>query len=616
MLSDTTTKRLNALGEISKQGKKVNGLFRLMESPLLWEQAYTNIYSNKGAMTKGVDGATLDGFSDERAAGIVKLLKGDRYRFNPSRRVYIPKANGKLRPLGIPTADDKLVQEVVRIILERIYEPVFKDSSHGFRPHRSCHTVLRCIQHSWTGVKWIIDMDIQGFFDNIDHEVLVRLLERRIDDKRFTGIIKALLKAGYLDGWKFHGTYSGTPQGGIVSPLLANIYLHELDVFMEAMIAEFNKGKRRQDNPEYRHYAYEIKKLRREYDRCRGNGEVERLKAIRTEIQKYDVIRKKLPAFNPRDPNFRRLTYCRYADDFVIGVIGSKRDSRAVMDKVRSFIQSELKLSIAEEKSGIRHSSEKTRFLGYDVSMYQGERIVKTTRCGWHTTARSIAEKIELSIPQEKLAAFCRNKGYGNYDRYTMIHRSALLNLSDAEIITIYNAEFRGLVNYYILATGAKKTLGKLQGIWIGSLLKTLARKHQCSVRRIVRKIRVSQGEYRLTEKHKGKTRTIRVFRMKDIERQPLRYPTVDTCPNTSRYRVVYSELAQRMRAQRCEYCGRKGGYFEVHLVGQLKHIRNGTEKWQKLMSDMRRKTLVLCVDCHRLLHDGELPEWKNFIYK
>jgi RNA-directed DNA polymerase len=248
--------------------------------------------------------------------------------------------------------------------------------------------------------------------------------------------------------------------------------------------------------------------------------------------------------------------------------------------------------------------------------MYQGERIVKTTRWSRRTTVRSIAEKIELSIPQEKLAAFCHNKGYGNYDQYSMIHRSALLNLSDAEIITIYNAEFRGLVHYYLLAASVKKTLGKLQGIWIGSLLKTLARKHQCSVRKMARKLRVSQGEYLLTEKHKGKARTVRVFRMKDIEKHPLRYPALDTCPNTSRYRAVYSELARRMRAQRCEYCGRKDGYFEVHHVGQLKRIRNGTEKWQKMMNDMRRKTLVLCVECHRLLHDGELPEWRNFMYK
>lgn len=459
-------------------------------------------------------------------------------------------------------------------------------------------------------------MDVQGFFDNIDHEIMIRLLEKRIDDKRFIGLIKAMMKAGYVDDWKYHGTYSGTPQGGIISPLLANIYLHELDEFMENMIVNFNKGKKRQDNPEYKHYVYEICKLRKEYDKISSEGNDERLKEIRTEIQSIDKIRKKLPGFNGHDPNFRRLTYCRYADDFVIGVIGSKEDSKNVMDMVQHYIHHELNLSVAEDKSGIRHATEKTRFLGYDISMYKGERIVKITRCNRHTTARSLAEKIDLSIPQEKLAKFCQNKGYGDYDQYSMIHRSSLLNYSDAEIITIYNAEFRGLVNYYILATSAKKTLGKLQGIWIGSLLKTLARKHQCSVRSIARKIRVSAGEYVLTERQKGKARTVRVFRMKDIEKEPKRYPGVDECPNTSRYQAVYSELARRMRAQRCEYCGRIDGNYEVHHVGQLKSIQNGTEKWQRLMNNMRRKTLVLCKECHRLLHDGELLECRYSMYK
>ena len=560
MLSETTIKRLSALGEISKQGKRVNGLFRLMENPFLWEQAYANIYSNKGAMTKGVDGTTMDGYSNERAANIIKLLKEERYRFNPSRRVYIPKANGKMRPLGIPTADDKLVQEIVRIILEQIYEPVFKDSSHGFRTRRSCHTALRCIQHSWTGVKWIIDMDVQGFFDNIDHEIMIRLLEKRIDDKRFIGLIKAMMKAGYIDDWKYHGTYSGTPQGGIISPLLANIYLHKLDEFMENMIVNFNKGKRRQDNPEYRHYGHKIGMRRKEYDKISSGGNDVRLKEIRGEIRSYDEIRKKLPAFNSHDPNFKRLTYCRYADDFLIGVIGSKEDSINILDNVRQFVRVELKLSIAEDKSGVRHATDKTRFLGYDISIYKGKRIVKTTRCNRYTTMRSTAGKIELSIPQEKLRKFCQSKGYGDYDQYSMNHRSSFLNNSDAEIITIYNAEFRGLVNYYILAASPKKTLGKLQGIWIGSLLKTLACKHQCSVGSIFKKLRVSAGEYVLTESRGGKTRTVRVFRMKDIEKEPKRYPRIDECPNTSRYQAVYSELARRMRAQRCEYCGRNDG--------------------------------------------------------
>jgi len=166
MLPDTVNRRLEARGVISVQGQRVNGLFRLMESPLLWYEAYAHIYANSGATTKGTDGTSLDGFSTERVTALIERLKSGTYRPHPTRRVYIPKANGKTRPLGIPSGDDKLVQEVVRNILEHIYEPVFQNSAHGFRPKRSCHTALTAIKETWTAVKWIVDMDIQGCFDH------------------------------------------------------------------------------------------------------------------------------------------------------------------------------------------------------------------------------------------------------------------------------------------------------------------------------------------------------------------------------------------------------------------------------------------------------------------
>jgi RNA-directed DNA polymerase len=168
MLPETVKKRLEALGHLSRQGTRINGLYRLMESPALWLRAYAKISANEGATTKGVDRSTMDGFSLERAANIIALLKENRYRFKPVRRTYIPKANGKSRPLGVPSGDDKLVQEVVRVLLEHIYEPIFSDHSHGFRPKRSCHTALAQIQRTWAGVIWLVDIDIKGFYDNIE----------------------------------------------------------------------------------------------------------------------------------------------------------------------------------------------------------------------------------------------------------------------------------------------------------------------------------------------------------------------------------------------------------------------------------------------------------------
>ncbi len=214
--------RIGQLPALSRAGKRINGLHRLMRSSHLYELAYMQVSRNRGALTPGVDGATFDGMSLEKIARLVQRVAEGSYRPRPVRRVYIPKANGKTRPLGIPTAEDRLVQEVVRIILQAIYEPVFLDESHGFRPGRSCHTALETIQRTWTGTKWLIEVDVRGFFDNIDHAVLLGLLERRIDDKRFVGLIRAMLEAGYMENWTVERTYSGAPQGGVVSPLLAS----------------------------------------------------------------------------------------------------------------------------------------------------------------------------------------------------------------------------------------------------------------------------------------------------------------------------------------------------------------------------------------------------------
>ena len=296
MLAETVMRRLEALETISQQGKRINGLFRLMENPLLWHEAYANIYANHGALTKGADNVTLDGFSEKRVTSIIARLKAGSYRFQPVRRTYIRKANGKKRPLGISSGDDKLVQEVVRIILERIYEPIFEDSSHGFRPGRSPHTALGQIKQEWTAVKWLVDMDLQSYFDTIPHEVLIALLEKKIEDKRFIGLIQAMLGAGYLENWTYHTTYSGVPQGSIASPILANVVLHELDLFMKFLKERFDAGKRRRANNAYIHYSNKINRLRRKYDTLKGKEANQKtLQDIKHTIQRLKQQRRKFP---------------------------------------------------------------------------------------------------------------------------------------------------------------------------------------------------------------------------------------------------------------------------------------------------------------------------------
>ena len=609
MLTETVIRRLDALGDISQQGKRINGLFRLMENPILWYKAYANIYANDGATTKGVDDVTLDGFSEKRVMAIIARLKDGSYCFQPVRRTYVPKKNGKKRPLGISSGDDKLVQEVVRNILERIYEPIFKTSSHGFRPGRSPHTALEQIGKQWTAVKWIVDMDLKSYFDTINHELLIGLLAKKIEDKCFLRLIQAMLDAGYLEDWTYHTTYSGVPQGSIVSPILANIFLHEFDIYMQAMKEKFDTGRERELNPVYRSHSNKIRRLRMKWKTLKGKGASRKeLQETQREIEEVKRQRRKTPSSDPFDREYKRLYYCRYADDFIVGIIGSKADAEAAGAEMRAFLQETLKLTISEEKSHIRSAKEGATFVGYWIKTYTGKRIVKVKRGSQCYTAETMAERLQLHIPPGKLQRFCTDKGYGNYAAARGTQRSRFLSLSDAEIILAYNGELRGLANYYALACNVKGEMSKLAWIWQTSLFKTLANKHKGSISQTTKRLKTDDG-YVLTVKGKQKTRTIRVFRLKDLKPPNATSGSIDMLPNTSPLTLSRSELIRRLNAEQCEYCGTKEGPFEVHHIRRMKDVARGKQLWQQMMAARNRKTLVLCLQCHHLLHAGKLPD-------
>ena len=319
---------INLLSSLQKHSCDKNysyeRLYRNLFNRDLFLLAYQNIYASQGNMTQGTDGKTIDGMSIRRIDKLIESLKDESYQPQPSRRTYIPKKNGKLRPLGIPSFDDKLIQEVIRMLLEAVYENSFSDTSHGFRPKRSCHTALQQIQTRFTGVKWFVEGDIKGFFDNINHEILIKILSERIKDERFLRLIRKFLKAGYLEEWRFHNTYSGTPQGGIISPILANIYLDKLDKFMEKLQTEFNCGERRKRHKE----TYELEKKRGVLAKNLRKATNETEKSVLLEkIRELDKKKGDYPSSDPFDGDFKRLQYTRYADDFIVGIIGSKADA-------------------------------------------------------------------------------------------------------------------------------------------------------------------------------------------------------------------------------------------------------------------------------------------------
>lgn len=478
MLTDKTTKRLHGLSQCSKNGHKVKRVFQLMTNyPDLWNEVVDGIGRNKGAKTPGVDGET-HATASRRLDAIRESLRADAYRPKPTRRVYIPKKSGKLRPLGIPTATDKLVQAMAARILEAIYEPVFSDSSHGFRKGRSCHTALDEFQYNWQSTKWIIEADFRGCFDNINHDVLIELLAKRIDDRQFLKLIRSFLRAGYLEQWVYHRTYSGTPQGGTVSPILANIYLHELDEWLQQKATAFNRGRWRANNPVYKtlysRFIYTLKRAQK----LRASGMIDEAKRLEPAIKERKEAYLKCPPSLSHDPNFRRMRFIRYADDFVIGIIGSKAEARQILTDLTDFVEHTLKMELAPEKTGIVHGSEGTRFLGYDIKLkIAPDRVVKTK----HGVRRTMSIGTTwLEWPMESALKFAWERGYiTDIQTCRTRSRSPLLNLTEEEIIQRHIQELRGVSNYYSRAKNWKHVGGRLRWFCQDSLVRTLAAKNR-----------------------------------------------------------------------------------------------------------------------------------------
>src|SRR6476620_990616 len=449
---------LGVLRERGRKGLPCEQLYRQMFNRDLYFLAYGKIYSNKGAMTPGASEETADGMSGEKIDQIIGLMRLEKYRFSPARRVYIPKKNGRLRPLGMPTWPDKLVGEVVRLLLEAFYDPQFSDSSHGFRKSRGCHTALREIGSTWTGTAWFIEGDISDCFGSLDHEILLGILAEKIHDNRFLRLIRNMLKAGYLEDWDYRDTLSGVPQGGTVSPVLSNIYLDKLDKFVEQeLIPQYTRGARRRLNPEYSRVQSRMRRARTRGDRAAAR---DLQKQLRT-----------LPRDDPMDPGYRRLKYLRYADDHILGFIGPKAEAEQIKAELAAFLRETLALELNQSKTLISHARTRAaRFLGYEITVQHCD--TKLTN-GCRSANGGIALRVPLDVIKAKCAPYLR--------RGKPWHRPQFQNLPDYDIVRIYGAEYRGIVNYYLLAQEAW-LLSALRWNTETSMLKTLAAKHRSSV--------------------------------------------------------------------------------------------------------------------------------------
>ena len=588
MQSATTV--LGVLRERGRRGLPLNELYRQLFNPQLYLMAYGRIYANKGAMTPGASGETADGMSLGKIGRIIDALRHERYRFSPVKPVYIPKKSGKLRPLGLPPWSDKLVGEVIRLLLEAYYEPQFSGCSHGFRPGRGCHTALSEVANTWTGTTWFIEGDVSDCFGSFDHETMVRILAEKIHDNRFLRLMRNMLQAGYLEDWKWNATLSGVPQGGVVSPVLSNIYLHRLDNFVETvLIPEYTRGGRRKQDTGYA-------RVQAAFMRSRKRGDHATARELRKRLRS-------MPSGDPRDPGYRRLRYCRYADDTLLGFAGPRAEAEEIKQRLAAFLRDDLKLELSQDKTLITHArTQAARFLGYEITVLHNDR--KVTK-----GIRRANGTVSLRVP----AAVIKAKSVPYLARGKRARRPRLRNEDDHTIVSTYGAEYRGIVQYYLLA-GNVARLYRLQWVMETSLLKTLADKHRSSVSKMARKHKAATdtpyGPRKCLEariERTGRKPLVARFGGIPLRRQRDAVLT-DRLPVPGIIR--HKELVTRLLADRCEICG-STGQVDVHQVRKLADlVKPGQSRpaWAELMARRRRKTLVVCPSCHGNIHGQPLP--------
>jgi group II intron reverse transcriptase/maturase len=580
---------LGVLRERGRRGLPCTELYRQLFNPQLYLVAYGRIYSNKGAMTPGVTGETADGMSRDKIDRIIEAMRHERYRFSPVRRIYIPKKNGNMRPLGLPSWSDKLVGEVIRLLLKAYYEPRFSDHSYGFRPGRGCHTALRDVAETWTGTTWFIEADISDCFGSFDHQIMVDTLTENIHDNRFLRLVRNMLTAGYLEDWVWGSTFSGVPQGGVVSPILSNIYLHRLDTFIETvLIPRYTRGVSRVSNWEYTRVASAIGRAKKRGDRA--------------QVRKLRQRLHSLPSQDPRDPRYRRLRYARYADDHLLGFVGPKAEAEEITQHLATFLRDDLKLELSQEKTLITHArTGAARFLGYEITIQHSNHRLTRGR-------RAVNGVVRLRVPMKVIKAKCAPY----LERGKPATRRPLVNRGAFDIVATYGAEYRGIIQYYLLAADVYR-LNRLEGVMKTSMLKTLACKYDSTVRKMAARYKAKTDTphglrtcFHVTVEREGRKPLVARFGGIPLKRQK-KAVLHDRIPK----RVTYprKELPLRLLAGKCEICGHTGN-VSVHHVRKLTDLGQpgpSQPAWATLMAKRRRKTLVVCPPCHEAIHTENL---------
>lgn len=570
--------------------RRFNKLYKLVSEPEMLLMAWDKCRQNKGSRTPGVDGETRDDVDAEMLEHLSKALKDGSYRPSPVRRQYIPKRNGKMRPLGIPSIRDRIVQAAAALVLEAIYEPVFHPCSHGFRPKRSAISALRHVAYTYrAGVTWVIEGDIKSCFDALPHAVILDTLRKRVKDERFIALIARFLAAGVMEDGKVNATYSGTPQGGIASPILANIVLHEFDQWI-CMELEANPAKENQRSYYKRQTkAYLNLTARIKYRRHQlKTGQIPAGKIasqVKAELEELEDKRDHTLPSVPR----KAIYYVRYADDFLVLLSGAtKEEARTLKERMGQWLQEHLGLTLSEEKTLITHVSEKLRFLGYNV---QGISNPNGTR--WARLSIPVETQRELV---ERLKAATR-----------------YFQAPELDVFTNVNALMRGWCNYYRFASNAANRMQRLTGVVFWRTASYLSRKHDFSTRKVIRKryaVDPTSGRKALfTIKPDGSRYFIWNQKPKSISIRCSQGSAEDHRPYISTMWANGNSIEKKAQLVhqangKCEKCGRSDVPLIGHHPKRLRHAAPGTANSAK--SGYEQPGKLLCGTCHKKHHHGD----------
>lgn len=571
-------------------------------------KAYELVSKSKASNTKGVDSETLDSYSKDTIYSVSKSLKDHSFRFKPIRRVEIPKHNGGIRKLGIPSPRDKVIQKVMAMALEEIYEPKFLNSSHGFRPERGTHSALKSIM-GWNGTKWFIEGDISKCFDTLDHNILEQLLKKEISSKPFIDLYWKAVKSHYINPANKVKELSnvGVPQGGVLSPMLSNIYLHELDKFMQTKVEKSRKsGPTSIDNPEYKKVHTKISNMRQyfspTYRRNRSltkEQEQERLK----EILKLEKVRAKHSS--RIQGSGYRVYYVRYADDFLIGINGPRQIAEELKQELQTFLLDELKLTLNSGKTKVTRSDKGAYFLGARLKCHtsrtndQKRRTSSVTKTGRKVRARVPQGRIIALAPLEHLIKKLQSQGVcriRNLRKHDVIptRKTAWVNLDLVTIIKKYNDVWQGLLNYYSFAYN-RCQLNYIQYLLLHSLACTLMNKLKLNSRRQVFK---KYGKTIQVQNDEGK-----LVAFKLVKNLPRIEKFSNSVLSSGFETFKYSLRTKSVFDKSCKICGTKRN-VEMHHRRPLKaHKTDNTLKGIQI--NQSRKQIPLCISCHQRVHNG-----------